>query len=96
VCTRAREEENILFIFTEKCKYSAEKKLTKRDERKKAASNTPQATGRHAKKKAASNTPQATGRHAKKKAASNMPQATSRHATKEKSEKKTSACDVCT
>jgi hypothetical protein len=48
-------------LFTEKCKYSAEKKLIK-----KAASNTPQATGRHAKKKAASNMQQAAGRQAKK------------------------------
>jgi hypothetical protein len=58
VYARAHEENR---LFTEKCKYSAEKKLTK-----KAASNTPQATGRHAMKKAASNMQQAAGRQAKK------------------------------
>jgi hypothetical protein len=44
-------------LFTEKCEYSAEKKLSKRDEgtkgrrgeRKKAASNTQQVTSRHTK-----------------------------------------------
>jgi hypothetical protein len=73
-------------LFTEKCKYSAEKKLTKRDEgtkgrrgeRKKATSNTQQAIGRHAKK------------GEKKRAASNTQQATSRHVMKNKA----SACDV--
>jgi hypothetical protein len=53
-------------LLTEKCKYSAEKKLTKKGTREKAASNKQQAAGRQAKKKAASNRQQATGRYAKK------------------------------
>ncbi|MDR1181012.1 MAG: hypothetical protein LBL13_03410, partial [Bacteroidales bacterium] len=62
-------------LFTEKCKYSAEKKRTK-----KAASNTQQATGRHAKK--SEGTKERMGE--RKRAASNRQQATSRHATKKK------------
>jgi hypothetical protein len=71
-------------LFTEKYKYSAEKQLTKKGTREKAASNMQQATGRQATKKAASNRKLATGRHANKGTMKNT-----------EGTRKTSAREVC-